>query len=167
MPRNNIARLFAIVGLILAATCSAYAQTIINGVCYGVQTPGIPTGTFDTSDPAGKDGYQLVFDSEFNDMNDFDLSCNAAPTNGGCLNPPGKNWYLDGWTFPTSRNTTAASNMSITNGVLAVHQTIGTGGWAVGTFGPKGGASQGPAGWQQNWNGHVFGGGWYVESRVS
>jgi hypothetical protein len=159
-------RIVLLSAIILAAPCTARA-TIINGICYGNPSPSVPSGTFDPNDPSGS-GYSLVFDSEFNNFNDFDLSCNAAPTNGGCVNPPGKNWYLDAWTYPPTANTTnAATDLAILDGVLSIRQTIKTGNWAISTMAPHSGASHGPAAWQQNWNGEVFTGGWYVEARLS
>jgi hypothetical protein len=129
-----------------------------------------PTGSnniFNPNDPA-RSGYELVLDSEFNNFSDFDLSCTAPPQNTGCINPQGKNWYLDSWTFPTNANTTnAATDLAISNGILSIHQSIQTGNWAISTMAPSNGASHGPAAWQQNWNGKVFTGGWYVEARIA
>jgi hypothetical protein len=46
-----------------------------------------PTGSnpvFDANNPAAS-GYELVLDSEFNEFNDFDLSCQAnAPADSSC-----------------------------------------------------------------------------------
>ena len=158
-------RIILLSAIVLAAPCTAHATTI-NGICYGNHSSSVRSGTFDPNDPSTS-GYSLVFDSEFNNFNDFDLTCNSAPTNGGCVDPPGKNWYLNGWTFFPNNTTNKATDLAISNGILSIHQSIKTGNWAITTMGPHNGASQGPAVWQQNWNGKVFGGGWYVESRIS
>jgi hypothetical protein len=147
----------------LAVPCAALATTI-NGVCYGNPSSSIPPGTFDPNDP-GKSGYSLVFDSEFNNFNDFDLTCPSAPSSAGCQTPQGKNWYLNSWTFPN--RVTHPGDLAIQSGILSIHQSELTGNWAITTMGPHGGASHGPAQWQQNWNGAVYGGGWYAETRMA
>jgi hypothetical protein len=129
--------------------------------------PTTPTGSNPTFSPFNptNSGYELVFDSEFNDFNDFDMTCNAQPTSGGCADPQGKNWYVNAWTFPNNVNKLA--DYTITNGVLAIAQDQHTGNWAISSMGPNAGASHGAASWQQNWNGTLFTGGWYVEGRIS
>jgi hypothetical protein len=131
---------------------------------------------FNPQNPAAS-GYVLVFDSEFNDFNDFDQSCNAsAPSDASCTSPQGKNWYLSTWSFPNhASNTTTDMDIepapfpSHKANVLHMHPSQGTGGWAISTMATAGagGASHGPAAWQQGWNGRVFTGGWYVEARAS
>jgi hypothetical protein len=164
-------RIILLSAIVLAAPC-AHATTI-NGVCYGNPSPSIPAGTFDPNDP-GKSGYSLVFDSEFNNLNDVDMSCPNPPSSTGCTDPAGKNWYLNTWTFPntvtnprTDINIEAPPYKSNKTTVLHIHQSQINGNWAMSTMGPSAGASNGSAPWQRGWNGKVFTGGWYVEGRFS
>jgi hypothetical protein len=154
------------------ATSAATSAVIASGSACST-TPTGSNPTFNPLDPAAS-GYELVFDSEFNNLNDVDKSCPNPPSSVGCTNPAGSNWYLNTWTFPntaTNPNTDidieAPPYPSNKTTVLRIHQSQINGNWAMSTMGPSSGASHGPAGWQKNWNGRVFTGGWYTEARFS
>jgi hypothetical protein len=131
-------KLFEIMKYILAILLTGQARvlpipaTYINGICYGVNTLNLPG--FNPNDPP-LSGYVLVFDSEFNNFNDFDMTCNAQPTSGGCADPQGKNWYVNGWTFPNNVN--KLTDYTITNGVLAIAQDQHAGNWALSAKRPR------------------------------
>jgi hypothetical protein len=155
----------------LVTPAMASSLTFVNGICVGNNTtPG--STKFNPNDPV-LSGYNLVFDSEFNNKNDIDLTCNAQPSSGGCQTPQGKNWYVNGWTFPNNVNKLSdytlvygLSSVS-TKPVLKIHQDQKTGNWALSSMGPHRGASHGPNIWEKNWNGTLFAGGWYLEGRIS
>lgn len=151
-----------------------FSQTITIGASACSTTPTGTNPIFNPNDPASN-GYELVFDSEFNDKNDIDQSCTSPPSNAGCTdNQANKNWYLNSWTFPATV-TNPATDLAIETPpyssakatVLHIKQSQVNGNWALSTMGPSAGMSKGPAAWQQGWNGKAFGGGWYTEARFS
>lgn len=158
----------------IALAVSPAVKTMLNGPCYGISpSNSTVTSGFDPNNPKAS-GYILVFDSEFNDMGDVDTSCPSPPSDTGCTNPPGRNWYLNNWSFPntattpgTDINFVAPPFPSKKTTVLHIHALQRTGNWAMSSMGISAGASHGPASWQQGWNGRLFTGGWYMEARFS
>lgn len=103
--------------------------------------------TFDPSNPGGS-GYQIVYDSEFNDISEIDVNTSRGP---------GFKWYLSRW---FSYGNTPSSAVAVSGGILTITAPVSGGNnWQISTAAPS---STSPY-----YVGKAFKGAFYVEARVA
>lgn len=110
-----------------------------------VMIPCSAYAAFDPNNP-GASGYVLSFDDEFDSLSSIDVNATKGP---------GYKWYVHRWFgYPN----TPESALSVSNGILIITPTDTTG-YQIATAGP----SSNP----QGYVGQAFGGGFYIEGRIS